>query len=529
MTDLIIVESNSEIADGYALVDEALRRSFKYAGCYPTVEAAGDVLKRGESLVVIADAEAFEKENSRELRDRQDIYCIAVGNRDFDRIFGAFRFGIKDYVLYSELSFGLTNALSKYLDNLDAINRSLEQQDRQDLRERLHMLQQQRFFEQSLQAPSGQALLTNPELLKDEFDVCFAGRYFRVINLCVSPYDPHCPDPGISMVLHKLARVCGAGFGPHCREMVTYVQTRVLILIINYDDGGLDVDDICRRIQTMAKSFPNEYSGFKYTFGVSAQAEDVTQLPDLITQAKTASNLRLSRGVGGIYYSESPGVEVLPTMQLLAEEDIEALTQGVLDLDANAVCMRVRHILNNSLSDELFVPTAICVNNALMEALNKARPGFVKKSPYRTLARNSPPMAEDLDSAMDIRRAILGWITEATGQLRSELQELYSPDIREAIGFISRNFTKPIRMEDTAREVNLQSSYFSSKFKLQTGYSFVEYLTNMRVENAKKLLSGSGMKINQVSACSGFEDTRYFSRVFKKHTGMTPTEYRKRN
>ncbi len=74
--------------------------------------------------------------------------------------------------------------------------------------------------------------------------------------------------------------------------------------------------------------------------------------------------------------------------------------------------------------------------------------------------------------------------------------------------------------------LSVSKSYFSPLFKAHTGMTFVEYLTNFRMERAKELLCASNMKGYQVAEKIGFTDAHYFSLTFRKQTGMSPTEYR---
>ena len=70
----------------------------------------------------------------------------------------------------------------------------------------------------------------------------------------------------------------------------------------------------------------------------------------------------------------------------------------------------------------------------------------------------------------------------------------------------------------------VSTSYFSTIFKNATGETFVEALTRVRMEKAKNLLETTNMKSYEVALTVGYNDPHYFSSIFKKHMGMTPTE-----
>ena len=70
-------------------------------------------------------------------------------------------------------------------------------------------------------------------------------------------------------------------------------------------------------------------------------------------------------------------------------------------------------------------------------------------------------------------------------------------------------------------------SYFSRTFKEETGKKFIEYLTDLRMQESQKLLSETDLPISRIAEMAGYRDDKYFSRAFKKYSGLKPKEYRK--
>lgn len=98
--------------------------------------------------------------------------------------------------------------------------------------------------------------------------------------------------------------------------------------------------------------------------------------------------------------------------------------------------------------------------------------------------------------------------------------------IKKAMMYISENFNRPLTLEEVATYVNLNPSYFSKVFKDSTNTSFKEYLNSIRIEESKRLLSNTDYNVIDIAIAVGFEDQSYFSKVFKKYTGMTPKQFR---
>lgn len=100
--------------------------------------------------------------------------------------------------------------------------------------------------------------------------------------------------------------------------------------------------------------------------------------------------------------------------------------------------------------------------------------------------------------------------------------------VKEVCKYILENIDEHITLKAASEALFMNKSYISEIFKQKTGLSFVEYLTIVKMERAKKLIEDGKLKAYEVAELLGFKDNEYFSRLFKKHTGITPTEYRQR-
>lgn len=99
--------------------------------------------------------------------------------------------------------------------------------------------------------------------------------------------------------------------------------------------------------------------------------------------------------------------------------------------------------------------------------------------------------------------------------------------MEKAREFIEARLADPqLSLNDVARHVHMSPSHFSVVFKRERGEAFSEYLTRLRIENAKALLSAGRLRVHEIAERVGYSDAHYFSAAFKKATGMTPKEYR---
>jgi AraC-like DNA-binding protein len=102
----------------------------------------------------------------------------------------------------------------------------------------------------------------------------------------------------------------------------------------------------------------------------------------------------------------------------------------------------------------------------------------------------------------------------------------YAETIQQAIRYISDNHQEPIKVEDIADYVHLSPGYFSRLFKRATGCTTTEYLIKYRLRIAKGLLSETDVSLGEAAQTAGFCSQSYFSKMFRRFEGMTPFEYR---
>ncbi len=99
--------------------------------------------------------------------------------------------------------------------------------------------------------------------------------------------------------------------------------------------------------------------------------------------------------------------------------------------------------------------------------------------------------------------------------------------MEEAAQFIVMHYQEEITLEDISKKYHMSTSYFSRKFKSETGFGFKEYVNALRLKEARVLLTESDMSITEIALKCGYENSNYFGDVFKKIEGVSPRDYRK--
>ncbi|WP_321004294.1 helix-turn-helix domain-containing protein [Eisenbergiella porci] len=93
---------------------------------------------------------------------------------------------------------------------------------------------------------------------------------------------------------------------------------------------------------------------------------------------------------------------------------------------------------------------------------------------------------------------------------------------------IEENYCSRLTLDDIAEQVHLNKSYLSRLYKQKTGENLFDAINRLRIAKAREYIQAQSHMIYEVAGMVGFDDNAYFSRVFKKYTGMSPKEYEKR-
>ena len=106
-------------------------------------------------------------------------------------------------------------------------------------------------------------------------------------------------------------------------------------------------------------------------------------------------------------------------------------------------------------------------------------------------------------------------------------EEFEERPIHSIMRFMQEHLKEDISLSMLSDEFHMNPQYISQLFKSEMGVGFLAYLTNIRMEHAKKLLLASSLSIGEISEESGYGDYRVFTKAFKKSEGVTPSQFRR--
>ena len=133
---------------------------------------------------------------------------------------------------------------------------------------------------------------------------------------------------------------------------------------------------------------------------------------------------------------------------------------------------------------------------------------------------------------MDTRREVDAWAKRVLRRLVEEQLRLADdrrPEaLKAAVRHIERHYAEPVQLTDLADRSGVSAGYLSRLFSEHLGVSFNDYLNSVRLETARRLLESGGGPVKEIAYTVGYQDPNYFSRIFKKFTGVSPTDYAQR-
>ncbi len=130
------------------------------------------------------------------------------------------------------------------------------------------------------------------------------------------------------------------------------------------------------------------------------------------------------------------------------------------------------------------------------------------------------------DSFDEFSARLLQIVDDAALMIQTVVERRENRNVVRIKQYLADNYKADISLDDIATAVDMNSSYISSSFKQATGQTIIEYLTDLRIEQAKKLLLGTKLKSYEIAALVGYNDHHYFHRIFKKRVGVSPNAFR---
>jgi len=457
----------------------------------------------------------------------RDIKFIVIsGYSEFEYARTAMKYGITEYLLKPLKESEMIAALMKLKAEIDAAADGKEQakRERGKLREEAlsHLL-------------TDKFARATPAELEKALSVRLAGDAFAVGVVKIEPPDgadgPDDPDDDRLRIIARYrdvercleAVIEAAGHGLAVKWVRPEHEFVLLLATGGHPDGR---GKLSRELGACLRRLETEL-GVRATIGLGGPAEREQSLKPSYSEAVFASKEKLLRGVGNVIdYASIPlkrekpnfGAEVKLLVRLLEERKWDSLRSH---LDA-AICRSVQRglLANHNHMNELFMEMYFAVKQYALGTLS------------------DPAESAMLDMVEDIGSVVVGfsqpsqmveWLyayAEAACSRAGEGQDTSGKEIVYRVKkYIKEFYSSDLTLSKISEKYHINPIYFSRIFKTHVGESFNAYITRVRMEEAKHLMETTSLKLQDISEIVGYDDPKYFSKVFKKFFGVSPSLY----
>lgn len=293
------------------------------------------------------------------------------------------------------------------------------------------------------------------------------------------------------------------------------------LIIMDIKMPGLDGIEATRQIKTL---FPateviilTAYGRFSYSQqAIKAQASDYLLKPIQPEQLIRAVELALDR-LSHKRFQLAPAVDFTGLEDQVkvghlegAKQNLSLLLENLNDNGMNPSTARL-----NSFAWRLLV---IVVQVALSMGADSTKVTAFEDDRVKELPKISSLEEMKLWGEVTLEKCIR--LLDANQQADDQAQ------VQKIMDYIECNYAQDITLNLVATYVHFSPAYLSRIFTKKTGIGFTQYLTQVRLKKAQQKLRMSAETIDQIAAATGFSSSSYFSAVFKRHVGITPSEYR---
>lgn len=488
-------------------------------GCDDGVTAMEVIVREWPDLV-FADLD-LPRLNGIELIERtkeHGIFCdfvLVAATGRFEDAQRVMRLGVEEFLLKPLPAEEAARVVEKYAERRRAL-------DNQDMNERFRQTRRllRNSFMDSLTSiqPPGQFSL---ESLNERYHLLFQEGIFQSVILTLVGL----PNTESGIFLPALVESIRARFDPICYEMVPFIQgDGRLTLTINYSPDSSTEAELPHLRDILVEHLQKRgCSGASYAIGIGLPESSVQRLKRTLETAERAVRCGILRERNAVYEYAKLKFDGLTSVDILTQTLINEWKVSVGTLDGAGFERTLRSAVS-PLSARTDPAVLIDICWAAVETVVNACETAGYAVPDQRERKRILDSLGNETTLTGVVSTLSAWVEAQFENCAKERQN--SRPVREAMRYIRSHCTEALTLERVAEHVYLNASYFSTIFKKEAGQNFSEYLTQCRIEEAKRLLRESSLSVSSICQTVGYVDQKYFSRIFAKLVGVKPSTYR---
>jgi len=455
-------------------------------------------------------------------RTIEDLEIIIIsGYAHFDYAQSAIKFGVGNYLLKPIDRIELCTTLERLKERI--VNRRESETDRVQLLQKSEFdirRLQSNLMEQLINGRAGELSL---ERLGTEYYLKVRPGSFQAFWIKIDGREEELSEAGVSIVLDKVQDMLDHILRPKCHELLLYKASWACVGIMNYESGKSgEIRRALRDCLSHLDAQKDMYEPVTISGAVGCVTETPKELQASVQEASVIIKERLIKGTGRIL-DRMPAEERLHEQKLL-EKYLRLITHAVEVMSAQEAEKALEQVRTG-----LEAAKNVSGREVLELAVSCGRL-FLSQLELQQREERIKGFARKCDQCGSVRE-LFGRLSELQKEYLDEIARKHENDairpIRQAKQYIQNHFSEQITMEEVSGEVGLSCAYFSVLFKKAEGEGFAKYLTNIRIEEAKRLLRESQLTVAEICRGVGYHDLKHFTHIFEKATGVKPATYRK--
>lgn len=463
---------------------------------------------------------------------------VISGHDDFKLVRNAMTYGSIDYILKPIEPAQLNDAINKATEEW-----RMEEQERHRSRSLAMELNQlkpmvvEQFFCSVLNEPGVPGVMS--DAIQRELRLASPIRSIRVAVVSLELSSPAIRDKfalsGLDLMFFALTNICNEILAEHkAGYAFRYWGKEQELVILFWGDGRQAPNTLAVINEAIASTLKT-----RFVFGLSSPADFPASAALAYEQARLALLRRnvLASSSDYVVFDEAPAktVGTLLAFHEFEEQIRFAVQGGSKDHIERALGAWFAHIEKSgfiSFEQLTLWQSHFELAKALWE-YREAQGNDEKQDAGGYRADDPRPRnASRIPVTPDGRFDFEAWKLAVVEESKAVAERIVSKDkergvIREIAKFLEQRASEDITLQDVANHFYLSREYISRKFKQEMKENISDYIAGIRMNRAKELLGNRGLKIAQIAEQVGFQDEKYFSKVFKKWTGCTPNDYRK--
>lgn len=307
----------------------------------------------------------------------------------------------------------------------------------------------------------------------------------------------------------------------------TFVNSKqAVVSVIPFKGGKQEFEAKVRFLSEKIRYMVNKFLKHTVTICISSTFSSFEDAPEAYTEVRNAVLLKLFKGYDSTFKSS---MLITKDTEFNIDTDVfETILQHILNVDEVKLNFEIEKLFTRISGSHSFNPLSI------KKAFSKLAV-FIYNGVSGQGFNVDHVYGEDIDcwntiSRMEVLGDLKSWVKNFMQSILVYIKQRKDgrkgKNITEALKYINDNYSKDFTLEDIAEMVHLNCNYFSELFKKEVGKNFVDYVAEVRIEKAKKLLSGQERKVSEIAKEVGYRNADYFSKVFKRITGESPRNYR---